>query len=324
MDPLHNRTFGGILRGDSRFVRPTRTAPFIIHPGGGSKRGTSASFSVVVLTEQTDAIEIWLHDLLQLHSKVINNAIEDDDNVSFSSNAWKNHVASWREFWDRSFMVISSDVDQKTSDIAHNVSALYTYQRYLSACSGKGASPIKFNGLAFTVAPVAGNPLGPDFRVWGSGFWFQNTRLPYYPMLMAGDFDLLIPMYRFYASFLHLAMLRTQVYFNHSGAFFPETLTMFGTYENNYWGYGCSQKADHLPDNTYMRYHYEGSIELVFMMLDHWAFKQDTDMLKQYLIPLANAVTQFYGEHWPKRDEQDKILFYPSQVRYVCYILAEI
>src|SRR5690348_15791278 len=60
-----------------------------------------------------------------------------------------------------------------------------------------------------------------DYRDWGSPFWFQNTRLPYHNMLIAGDYDLAFSLYEFYKNLLPLAEARTLIYFNHSGAFFP-------------------------------------------------------------------------------------------------------
>ncbi|MCY3020098.1 MAG: DUF5703 domain-containing protein, partial [Planctomycetota bacterium] len=55
-------------------------------------------------------------------------------------------------------------------------------QRFMNACSGRGGSPIKFNGSIFTVEARPGSspetPDGdPDWRQWGGNYWFQNTRL---------------------------------------------------------------------------------------------------------------------------------------------------
>ena len=62
-------------------------------------------------------------------------------------------------------------------------------QRWVQACGGRGAFPIKFNGSIFSVEPkfTGGQPFDADWRRWGDCFWWQNTRLPYYPMLAQGD-----------------------------------------------------------------------------------------------------------------------------------------
>ena len=71
----------------------------------------------------------------------------------------------------------------------------YALQRYMLACAGRGAYPIKFNGSLFTVdtygRPGPAGGLDADFRRWGGPYWFQNTRLAYWPMLAAGDLDLM-------------------------------------------------------------------------------------------------------------------------------------
>ena len=76
----------------------------------------------------------------------------------------------------------------------------YAIQRYMTACAGRGAQPIKFNGSLFTVGHDL--PDGessteenhdPDYRAWGNSFWNQNTRLIYWPLIATGDNDLLAP-----------------------------------------------------------------------------------------------------------------------------------
>ena len=37
---------------------------------------------------------------------------------------------------------------------------------------------------------------------WGGQYWFQNTRAMYWPRLMAGDFDMMQPLFRMYADIL--------------------------------------------------------------------------------------------------------------------------
>ena len=72
----------------------------------------------------------------------------------------------------------------------------------MNACSGRGNSPIKFNGSIFTVDTknldnrFAG--FDADYRQWGGPYWWQNTRLPYWSMLEAGDFDLMQPLFKMY------------------------------------------------------------------------------------------------------------------------------
>ena len=70
----------------------------------------------------------------------------------------------------------------------------------MTACAGRGAQPIKFNGSLFTVGHDL--PEGtssteknhdPDYRSWGASFWNQNVRLSYWPLIKTGDYDLMQP-----------------------------------------------------------------------------------------------------------------------------------
>jgi len=135
--------------------------------------------------------------------------------------------------------------------------------------------------------------------------------------MASGDFDLLFSLYRFYLSILPLSLQRNKIYFNHTGAFFPETLTMFGMYTNGGYGYDCPNQRGNLPfntaGNTYIRYYVQGGIELCMIMLDHFSYNEDLNMVKEYLVPIAEAVTEHYYYHFPQRDNDGKMVFFPSQ-----------
>ena len=113
--------------------------------------------------------------------------------------------------------------------------------------------PIKFNGEAFTMQ----RPPSPDapssscsaslggcveIRTWGPNEWWQNVRLAYWPMIPAGDLDHLVPVFEYYLRMLSFSKARTQQYFGHSGAFFTETKTVFGSYAVGDYGCGASRK----------------------------------------------------------------------------------
>ncbi|HEY8966895.1 MAG TPA: hypothetical protein VIM58_10650, partial [Candidatus Methylacidiphilales bacterium] len=202
----------------------------------------------------------------------------------------------------------------------------YAMQRWMNAGSGRSPAatpvPIKFNGSIFSVGqegprdkydPAKGD-VGPDFRnpdyrAWGSNFWFQNTRHLYWPMLASGDTDLMLPFFRMYRANLPLMTERTRLYYKHGGAAFPETFFFWGTPNDADWGVG---NKDVVPQNTYIRHYFQGGLELVAMMLDYYDATQDADFLADTLLPLAGAVTAFYDEHW-QRGPDGKIVFSPAQ-----------
>ena len=180
------------------------------------------------------------------------------------------HRAWWDEFWNRSWIRVSGTPE------AEAITRGYTLQRWISACGGRGAYPIKFNGSIFTVdAP----PLDPDYRRWGGPYWLQNTRLPYWPMLASGDFDLMRPLFRMYQRSLPLAAERTRVWFGHGGAFLPETMYFWGMYVNENYGWDRDGLAVSELTNHYIRREYTASPELMAMMLDYFAFTEDESFL---------------------------------------------
>ncbi len=192
------------------------------------------------------------------------------------------------------------------------VSQGYALQRFISACAGRGAFPIKFNGSIFTVD--TDRRFDPDYRAWGGMYWFQNTRLPYWPMLASGDFDMMTPLFGMYRRALDLATHRTAKYFRHGGAFFPETMYFWGAYHNGGMGYGWDRRGKGLfpGDNEYIRYHWSGALELTAMMFDHWLYTSDRKLLTSTLLPLADAIVAFFDQHYP-RDGSGRLRFEPSQ-----------
>jgi hypothetical protein len=73
--------------------------------------------------------------------------------------------------------LVADDSGATVRDQAAYVSQMYHLQRFITACAGRGAYPIKFNGSLFTVPPGP-TEQDPDYRRWGPGYWWQTTRLP--------------------------------------------------------------------------------------------------------------------------------------------------
>lgn len=189
----------------------------------------------------------------------------------------------------------------------------YVLQRFISACAGRGGSPIKFNGSIFTVdATVDGKALDADYRRWGGPYWFQNTRLAYWPMLAAGDFEMMRPLFEMYMDALPFAKARTRKYFNHPGAFFPETMYFWGAYANDNYGWDRTGLKDGEVINHYIRWYYSGALELLAMMLDYHAYTGDETFFQETLLPFADEILRFYDEHYP-RDARGEIVLKPAQ-----------
>ena len=195
------------------------------------------------------------------------------------------------------------------------VSRGYTLQRFISACAGRGVYPIKFNGSLFTVDwPEKGSRGQPDYRRWGPDYWWQNTRLPYWPMLAAGDFDMMKPLFRMYMASMPLQKERTKRYFEHGGAYYPETMSFWGISRDGDYGTGKVREGKPISwhVNGYIRREWQGGIELTAMMLDYFDYTHDHEFVKTVLVPFAGEIMAFYDQHYG-RGQDGKLRFEPAQ-----------
>jgi hypothetical protein len=176
-------------------------------------------------------------------------------------------------------------------------------QRYMMASSSRGGSPVKFNGGLFTVGhdmpddkESTNGDHNPDFRAWGSSYWNQNNRLLYWPLIMTGDTDLLQPWFEMYLKALPMAQDRTQLYYHHDGAAFIETGYFWGLPNLN--DFGWDNPSTQLKSG-YMRYHIQGTLEVIAQMLDEYDVLRDADFARTKIIPFADAILTYYDAHWP-------------------------
>lgn len=203
------------------------------------------------------------------------------------------------------------------------VTQAYVLQRWVQACGsgvriGTGASgeyPIKFNGSIFTVepAPTQGQPHNPDWRKWGGSFWWQNTRLPYYPMLASGDFEMMQPLFRFFENAMPGSVARTKLYYNAEGVYFPETITTFGTYSNGDYGWKRDgMAASDISPCPWWQYAWNQSLELTQIMLDYAAYTGDERFLRERALPMARQTLLYFDTRF-KLDEQGRYIISPTQ-----------
>ena len=182
-------------------------------------------------------------------------------------------------------------------------------QRYVSACVSSGTLPNRFNGSLFTISHE-GNP---DYRRWGNGYWWQNTRLTYYPMFAAGDFDLLQPLFRLYVGLADFNCRRTKKYLGHGGAFFPECMQPWGDHFTNCYGMrDWAKRADKLQDARWHKYEWVGQLELCLMLLDYRAWTLDDDYFAKTALPAIREYVRYFDEHYGL-DASGRYLMTPSQ-----------
>jgi alpha-L-fucosidase 2 len=294
-DPLLHRCFGAALTGPGLVSSDDHTL-------SSALPAQSLRLDLIGLTKAEAASpEAWKSD--------IDSVIKSVSAVPLVA-AWAMHQQWWQGFWNRSWIHVSG------TEAAARVSQGFIMQRYMMAAASRGAFPAKFNGGLFTVGhDMTGNgesttqDHNPDFRAWGSSYWNQNNRLLYWPLVEMGDFDLLKPWFDMYMHGLALAKDRTQAYFHHAGAAFIETGYFWGVPNLN--DFGWDNPTTELR-SEWMRYHIQGTLEVISQMLDEYDVTQDAEFARKDIIPFAEAIVTYYNLHWP-RGENGKLKFAPVQ-----------
>lgn len=355
-DPLLARTFGAAI-GGAGFSRLDGT-----NTGLKSTAAAGAAPTVLEVTLQTvEACPDEAAFLKALTATVSAEAARGDLSAKEAA-----HNALWAELWGRSHVDISVAPDARSSRSTSGstsgstagadtmdptgveaVNKAYTWQRYLDLCDGRDSyGIIKFNGQAFTTSlngTQQGHKKGvvsADYRDWGPSNWMQNARQPYYAALAAGDSDVLIGILRYFNRSLPVARARVNATMGIGGAFWPETSTMFGTYDAAFLGYGCNGSdvdgdlvaADPPPFtvsrdsrngagpaapavNGYTRFYSSGSLEACLLGLDEYLISLDEAVLTELSLPICDAVTQFYRERFPHLNATTgKTDMFPAQV----------
>lgn len=281
-DPYTNRIFGATILATNFSVVNNQ----LLQSGSD----TNFVVSIYPYTAQTATAANWQSQMSNLVTQAGATGIE---------TARTNHYNWWDTFWNRSWIFVSGDAN------ATNVTRGYLEQRFMEACQGRGNYPIKFNGGTFTFDY---NGKNGDYRAWGPGYWHQNTRLLYWPLLASGDFDMMMPFFNIYTNILPLQTAATLHYYGHGGAFFPETFNPFGLYYLDDWGWNRTTATN--TSNTYIKYHYQGGLETLSMMLAYYDYTRDAAFATNYIVPFATQVIRFFDQHWPRVG--GTIKFYPA------------
>jgi hypothetical protein len=294
-DPLLHRTFGALIatgrpqRADARTLQSTI--------------GTSHLFEIAVHTKHPATAEAWLGETQMTLDTARKVALK---------NRRAAHEKWWSDFWNRSWIHITRN-DGKGDDAAV-VSRAYALQRYVAACAGRGRYPIKFNGSLFTV-PAEGRKLeDADYRQWGPGYWWQNTRLPYHSMCASGDFEMMEPLFNMYVrDLMPFFKFRTQKYLGHDGAYIPECIYFWGDmFTETYGTQPFEERADKLQASEWHKYEWVSGPELVTLLLDRYAYTEDTKFLRETALPAARELLAFFDKHY-KTGSDGKLDMQPSQ-----------
>jgi hypothetical protein len=225
--------------------------------------------------------------------------------VDASAKGWKVSVDG---------KVVISTPESSGEDEASHLSRMYALQRFVTACAGRGGYPIKFNGSIFTV-PEAGAPGDADYRRWGPGYWWQNTRIPYLSLAASGDLEMLDPLMRMYVDeILPLNRYRTKQYFGfENAAYFAECIHFWGDVFNESYGWTpWNQRKDPLQESGWHKWEWVAGPELVWMMIEAYEHSGDEALLQKRILPTTEAVVNFFDKYY-KRGENGKLIMHPSQ-----------
>lgn len=294
-DPLKGRVFGALIReeGASR-----SDANHLV------KKGTHHHIQTFVTSNQSGSIESWQRNLEQVISGV---------DRSSSKAQRDGHLKWWQDFWNRSWI----DIEENgiASADAFAVAQGYNLQRFITACGGRGSYPIKYNGSIFTTA-WPGQPGDADYRRWGPGYWWQNTRLAYAGLSTSGDFDLLGSLFHMYGGeAAEVGKYRAERYFGFKDSlYYPECIYPWGAVfmESYGWKVPAKDRTDKLQTSGYHKWEWVGGLELAFMMLDYYEHTHDRAFLKKTLLPVAIPVLRFFDNFY-KKDASGKLVMFPSQ-----------
>ncbi len=306
-DPLKNLTLGGRIVAPGLVADGTGAGDYMKTPYKSWKVKTgkpvkNLDLRVLVRVAQDDSVEAWRAEL---------------DKLQEARSDRRKTVAWWRDFWDRSFIEINPGA--RSDDNGWQAGRNYQLFRYMLACNRTGKFPTLFNGgihtfdspLANATAFGAAGP-NPDERAWwGCHFMAQNQRLVYWPMLKAGDIDLLDVGLNFYRDRAPVAQAKAKHFMGVDGTLFTESLDVFGLIAATPSGNGL-EAAGHIT------YHFTSGLEFAFMMLEECRF---TGRDPKDSLPVMMGMLKFYDNFYQKEcqkrtgqplDAKGKLVIYPG------------
>lgn len=297
-DPLKHRIFGALITSEQaeRLSASTlQTKP--------QRRGR---VEVTVLTSHPSDPATWYQEIQHISHQI--GAIRFEERLAA-------HRQWWEEFWSRSWIHVFP-AGQSEPVIGHEtytVSQAYALQRFITALSGRGAYPIKFNGSIFTV-PAEGEQGDADFRRWGPGYWWMNTRLPYFAMPAAGDYEFMQPLFDMYAGEVYeLSKQRTMKYFGIDGLYYPECIYFWGSaFTGDYGLIPFEERDDPLQESGWHKWAWGAGPEFVHIMQQYYDYTADQALLKSSIIPIANDLLRFF-DHYYQTGSDGVWVMHPSQ-----------
>lgn len=305
-DPYVNRTFGVLLSCDD--------GEFIDASTVRGKPSQTRRFEIAVHTAQTSTVDEWLDEIIAIADDAAKTSV--DERRAETIQYWRDlSERSWVRFSPNQQALANASSEERAAVAAEtfDVTRAYALQRFLFACQGRGAHPIKYNGGLFTVA-TPGKPASHDYRRWGPGYWHQNTRHAYYSMFNSGDFEFEKPFFDLYCSLVPLCEYRTKKYLDADGAFFPECIYFTGAiFPETYGLTPWNEREDKLQTSRWHKYEWVTGLELAFLAMRYYEYTLDDAFLQEKAIPTANAVLRFFDSFYEVDPATGKLWMNPAQ-----------
>jgi len=204
-------------------------------------------------------------------------------NVSPSElDEWnKTHLHYWKDFWSRSAISLHSG----TGDAEYE-ERLWYVNLYVTAIGSGGAYPIRCFGGNFL--------LDHDNRDWDGGYWFQNTREVYWPLLASGHWDYMLDLFRMYFNSEKLVRAQTQNLYHIDGLRYPETQT--------FWGMDVGENLRTHVVNPVTHDYLSSNTEVCLLMDWYYQASGDEKFLRKEFYPFLKGILEFY-HHYATRSE---------------------
>ncbi|MBX3252679.1 MAG: hypothetical protein KF862_00955 [Chitinophagaceae bacterium] len=301
INPLKNRTSGALVQGAG--LKPLNDSMLV-----SRSPQQNIFIKTTVLVKQTDAANDYINEL----EKLTTGLDKKKERAALAA-----HKRWWNDYWSRSYVYFNAD-DKAVNDTLQLLNRGYILQRYVNAIGARGKLPVKFNGSTLvldTYRQAIGRVSGKsaDVRLWGGAYWWQNTRLIYYPMLASGDFDQLQTFIRFYADELLPVMKKmTKKFYGINGARFMETTHFWGAWRGGDISWNRTNLQPGMSNNPYIKDLIITGLEMGYFLLDYYSYTGDEKMLHEKALPFIKEILLFYDQFYP-RDAYGKLLIAPAQ-----------
>ncbi len=297
IDPILHRAFGALIRTPA----PREFTDTILT----SLESTSHRFDIHVLTRHPTTPEDWRESIVAQARKIEAIPIEDRRSA---------HKAWWHNFWQRSHIAITPSANCTDPAAARELAEAWALQRFITACGGRGEFPIKFNGSIFTME-WPDKPGGPDYRRWGPGYWWQNTRLPYAGALAAGDLDVLEPLLQMYAGPVRdVSLLRAERYFGYKDSLYlPECVYFWGAvFPESYGETPAKEREDKLQESGWHKREWSAALEFSHLLLEVFAHTGNGGFLRERALPFVLPALRFFDLYYGNGPD-GRMLMQPAQ-----------